>query len=124
MQSLSVVLLQSDAGLAQSLTASLSTTFHNVRIAGSLDELRHTVARQRADVVVVDMEVASASHVRAITEEFPGIVVVCNHRLADESMWITALEAGAADFCPSSDGTGILQAAARGARPFASAMTA
>ncbi len=117
MQSLSVVLLQSDPGLAESLVASLSSSFHQVHLAHSVDDLRNRMAKHRAEVIVVDMEVVSTPHVRSIVEEFPGTTVVCTHRLADEGMWIAALDAGAADFCPSWDGTGILQAASRAARP-------
>jgi hypothetical protein len=36
---------------------------------------------------------------------------VCTHRLADEKMWTTAMDAGAADVCPSFDTRSIVTAA-------------
>lgn len=115
MQSSSVVLLQSDPSIAQSLVASLSTSFHSIHSAASLNDLRNTIAKHRAEVVILDMEMASTAEVERLAHEFPGICIVCTHRLADEEMWTAALSAGAADICPPSDTHAILSAAQRNA---------
>jgi DNA-binding NarL/FixJ family response regulator len=111
----SVVLLQSDSRIAQSLVASLPHSFHRVQAVRSVDELRANIAKHRAEVVILDMEVASILDVERLSHEFPGVGIVCTHRLADEEMWTAALNAGAADICLSYDTLGILTAAVRSA---------
>ncbi len=111
----SVVLLQSDSRIRQSLVASLPHSFHRVQSVRSVNELRADVAKHRAEVVILDIEVASISDVERLSHEFPGVGIVCTHRLADEEMWTAALNAGAADIYPSYDTRGILTAAVRNA---------
>jgi hypothetical protein len=111
MQSLHVVLLQSDAEVAQSLVSALSNRFDSVQLARSLDELRTSIARHRARVAILDLEKASLSDVKSLCGDFPGACIVCTHRCADEEMWTAALNAGASDVCPSSDTSGIMRAA-------------
>lgn len=113
MQSQNVVLLQSDPRITQLLLTSLGSSFHSVHSVRSLDELRNSVAKHRADVVIVDVESMSLSDVHRLACEFPKVCIVCTHRLADEEMWTAALSAGAADVCPSSDTRGILMSALR-----------
>ncbi len=113
MQALSVVLFQSDPRIAQALASSLSSHFHSVRVAHSIEELRTVIAKHRADVLVLDMELSCLSEVENLHREFLGLSIVCTHRLADEEMWAAALAAGAADICPSSDTRGILSSALR-----------
>jgi DNA-binding NarL/FixJ family response regulator len=113
MQPLSVVLLQSDSRIAQSLVNSLCGSFHSVHAVRSLDELRASIAKHRAKVVVLDIEDQPISEVQKLSRDFPGVSIVCTHRLADEEMWTAALSAGAADICPSSDTGAILSAALR-----------
>jgi DNA-binding NarL/FixJ family response regulator len=115
MQPLSVVLLQGDSSIAQSLVASLCSCFHAVHAVPSVEELRSTVAKNRAEVAILDMELVPVSEVEAFCRDFPALRIVCTHRLADEEMWTAALSAGAADVCPSSDTRGILAAAVRSA---------
>lgn len=115
MQALRVVLLQSDPGVSQSLADSLRGSFHSVQTVPSADELRLSVAKHRAEVVIVDMEMVSVSEVKRLCHEYPAVCIVCTHRLADEEMWTEALSAGAADVCPSSDTRAILTAAIRNA---------
>ncbi len=79
----SVVLLQSDPVLTQSLMSSLCNSFRSVHIAPSLDDLRSSVAKHRADVAIVDIERASISDVHRLSSEFPGVGIVCTHRLAE-----------------------------------------
>jgi DNA-binding NarL/FixJ family response regulator len=113
MQPLYVVLLQSDARVAQSIVSALANTFSSVRQVQSLGELRTSIARHRAGIAILDMETASISDVEHLSREFPTACIVCTHRLADEDMWTAAVNAGAADVCPSSDTGGILRTALR-----------
>lgn len=112
MQPTTIVLLQSDATVAQLLAVSLSDSFHGVHVARSVDELRHTAAKHRPYAIILDLESASLADVEALKQEFQGIRIICNHRVADEEMWAKTLTAGADDCCPSSDMRGILLAAA------------
>ena len=111
MQPLHVFLLQSDPGTSQSLLASFSKTFRLVRQAPSLDELRTYLVNDEPGIAVVDMEIVSMRDVETMARDFPGVRIICNHRLADEEMWTASLNAGATDCCPSYDTRGILRAA-------------
>jgi DNA-binding NarL/FixJ family response regulator len=112
MQTTNIVLLQSDPTVAEMLTASLSNSVHGVHVARSVDELRHTAAKHRPYAIIMDLESATLGDVEALKQEFEGIRIICNHRVADEEMWTKTLTAGADDCCPSSDTRGILSAAA------------
>jgi DNA-binding NarL/FixJ family response regulator len=111
MKPLSVVVAQSNSKTAEMLAKSLYNHFRVVNLAGNLDELRQAIPRHRADVAIVDLELAALSDVRQLAREFSGTTVVCTHRLADEKMWTDALAAGASDCCYSSDVRAIVLAA-------------
>jgi DNA-binding NtrC family response regulator len=111
MQQLTVVLLGGDAGVAQSLVSALSKTFSSVQKVQSLVELRSRIAKNRAEVAILDIESAPLSEIQHLSQDFPGAYLVCTHRVADEEMWAAALQAGAADVCPSDDIAGIVHAA-------------
>jgi DNA-binding NtrC family response regulator len=111
MQPLNVVLLQSDSRVAQALVSALAKTFSSVRQVQSLGEMRTSISKHSARVAILDMETASMSDVEHLSREFPQACIVCTHRLADEEMWTAAVNAGAADVCPTSDTRGILRAA-------------
>jgi DNA-binding NarL/FixJ family response regulator len=113
MKSSSVVLIQFDPVIAQSMTASLLRSFRSVHAVRSVEELRSSILKHRAKVVILDMEMAPLPEVERLSHEFPGISVVCTHRLADEEMWTAALSAGASDICPTYDTHSILTAAVR-----------
>jgi DNA-binding NarL/FixJ family response regulator len=113
MQPLNVVLLQSDPGTVQSLIAPLGSCFRSVHEARSLGDVRDSVAKHNAELVILDIEVASLPEVERLSRDFPGVCIVCNHRLADDEMWTAALGAGAADCCASSDPRSIVEAACR-----------
>jgi DNA-binding NtrC family response regulator len=122
MQSATVVLLQNDPKTSQSLVKSLCSSFHSIHPVRSLGELRTNIAKHRAQVVILDMELASIEDVERLSREFPGTCIICTHRLADEQMWTAALNAGAADIVSAGDCRGILSAAQRTAawsHPFA-----
>lgn len=59
------------------------------------------------------MEGARLELVEHMHREFPGVCIVCTHRVADEAKWAAALDVGASDYCQSSDTEGILLAAIR-----------
>ena len=107
-----IVLLQSDPNVAQTLAASLSNSFHRVHVARSLDELRHATAKHQPLAIILDLESASLRDVELLKKEFQGIRVICNHRVADEEMWTRTLNVGADDCCRTSDMRGIILAAA------------
>jgi DNA-binding NarL/FixJ family response regulator len=108
-----IVLLQSDPNVANTLAASLSDSFHRIHVVRSVDELRHAAAKHLPLAIILDLESASLADVEGLKKEFQGIRVICNHRVADEEMWTRTLSAGADDCCPSSDMRGILFAAMR-----------
>src|SRR5689334_20282138 len=111
MKPLSVVVAQSNSKTAEMLARSLYNHFRVVNLAGNLDELRFAIPRHRADVAIVDLELAPLDQVHEITREFGATRVICTHRLADEKMWTEALAAGAADCCYASDVRAIVLAA-------------
>jgi DNA-binding NtrC family response regulator len=111
MHSRTVVLLGGDVTVAQSLVSALTRTFSSVQEVQSLGELRNRIARNRAEVAILDIEAAPLSEIQHLSQDFPGAYIVCTHRVADEEMWAAALQAGAADVCPSNDITGIVHAA-------------
>jgi DNA-binding NtrC family response regulator len=115
MQALSVVVFQSDPRLSQALAATLSLHYHAVHAADSLDELRMAIRRHRAEVAILDVETSSLAEVQRLHREFPGLSIVCTHRVADEEMWAAALNAGASDMCPAFDTNGIVLSAERSA---------
>jgi DNA-binding response OmpR family regulator len=108
-----IVLLQSDPNVAQTLAASLSNSFHRVHVARSMDELRYAAAKHQPLAMILDLESASFDDVESLKKEFQGVRVICNHRVADEEMWTRTLNVGADDCCPSSDMRGIMIAAMR-----------
>jgi len=111
MKPLSIVVAQSNAKAAESLARSLHNHFRVVNVVRNVNELRHSIPRHRADVAVVDLELAALSEVRDLLKEFGATTVVCTHRLADEKMWTEALAIGAADCCNASDVRAIVMAA-------------
>jgi len=113
MQALTIIVFQRDPRLAQSLSSTLSHHYHAVHLADSVEEMRVDIARHRADVAVLDIEAANLGEVARLHREFPGVSIVCTHRVADEEMWTAALTAGASDMCPACDTQGIAVSAER-----------
>ncbi|MFZ0297977.1 MAG: hypothetical protein WAM13_06460 [Candidatus Sulfotelmatobacter sp.] len=109
----SVVVLESDPRLAQSLAGGLSSHFNCVQLTRSQDELRERIARNRPAVVILDMEFSRLTDVRNLHRDFPTLPIVCTHRVPDEELWIAALEAGASDVCPADDVPKVLSSALR-----------
>jgi DNA-binding NarL/FixJ family response regulator len=111
MKPLSVVVAQRNSKTAEMMAKSLYNHFRVVHLAGNVDELRVAIPRHRADVAIVDLELAALNEVQQLTREFTATTIVCTHRLADEKMWADALAAGAADCCYTSDVRAIVLAA-------------
>jgi DNA-binding NarL/FixJ family response regulator len=111
MKPLSVVVAQGNSKTAEMLAKSLYNHFRVVHLFRTLDELRQAIPSKRADVAIVDLELASLSEVQQLKREFSSTTIVCTHRLADEKMWMDALAAGASDCCYSSDVRAIVLAA-------------
>lgn len=111
MKPLSVVVAQGNAKTADSLAKSLYSHFRAVNVARNVLELRDSIPRNRADVAIIDLELAGVGEVQQLRKEFPQVTIVCTHRVADEKMWTEALSAGAADCCYSSDIRAIVLAA-------------
>lgn len=110
MKPLTVVVAQQDPKSAEALVASLNPHFRAVSVARSVDELRNAIPKNRADLAVVDLELASLPDIAQLHREFPHTVVVCTHRTPDEEMWPSVMDAGAADFCQTSDVRSIVMA--------------
>ena len=111
MKPLSIVVAQSNSKTAEALAKSLFNHFRVVNVAGDLDELRHAIPRHRADVAIVDLELAALKEVQQLKRELQTTRLLCTHRLADEKMWSDALSVGAADCCYNSDVRAIVLAA-------------
>jgi DNA-binding NarL/FixJ family response regulator len=112
MKPLSVIVAQRDAKTADFLAKSLYNHFRVVATAGNLDDLVHSIPKHRADVAIVDLELAGMDQVQQLKSQFAQTTIVCTHRLADEKMWAEALAAGATDCCHTSDVRAIVLAAA------------
>lgn len=113
MKPLTVVIAQSDPISAEHLAASLHSHFRAVSVARTVEELRSAIPKHRADVAVVDLEIASLPDIAQLHREFPTTAVVCTHRTPDEDMWPSVMDAGAEDFCQSDDVRAIVLAAMR-----------
>ena len=113
MRPINVVLAYHDALSADRLAASLRNQFRNLAVAKSLEEVSSAIARLRAPLAVVDLELIRMAELKQLCTEFPSTAFVCIHRLADDRMWTEALAAGAVDCCRSSDVPGMLLASER-----------
>jgi DNA-binding NtrC family response regulator len=113
MQSLSVVIANRDAQTASQLAASLNTYCRNVSVVRSLDEVRTAIPKHRAQLAILDLELASVADVEQLAREFNHTSIVCTHRIPDDEMWTSALAAGAIDFCQDADVASIVQAVDR-----------
>jgi len=111
MKPLSVVVAQSNARTADFLAKSLYNHFRVVNTVGNMNDLLHSIPKHRADVAIVDLELANLEQVQQLSKKFTGTTIVCTHRLADERMWAEALAVGAADCCHTSDVRAIVLAA-------------
>jgi chemotaxis response regulator CheB len=98
----SVVLLESNPGVARSLAGGLRSHF-SVHVTRSREELRDDVTRTNPEAVVLNLEHWLLTDVESLHRDFPTLPIVCTHRVPDEEMWMAALAAGASDVCPADD---------------------
>ena len=99
MEPLSLVIYHNDPGTAQALELSLSQHFGPVKLVRKYEEVQSAIARQRAEVLVLDLEASRLDAVRYLHREFPSLCIVGTHRLADDELWTEAMNQGAADVC-------------------------
>jgi len=62
---------------------------------------------------VLDVETAGSNVVELLHREFPGLSIVCTHRLADDELWTDALNRGAADMCVTGNADDIVRSVIR-----------
>lgn len=108
----SVVVLETDPKLAQSLARGLRSHF-SVHLTRSREELRERLANNHPEAVVLNMEYSRLADVESLHQDFPAVPIVCTHRVPDEEMWMAALEAGASDVCPVDDVANVLSSVRR-----------
>jgi DNA-binding NtrC family response regulator len=113
MHSLTVIVAQSDCIVAEHLAANLHAHFKNIVVARDVEEIRHHIQRELADIVIVDLDLAEMLELRNLVDEFKHVGVVCTHRIPDEEMWKRCMEIGALDCCSCCDIQGIVRAARR-----------
>lgn len=100
---ISVVVVERDPRLAQSLAGGLASHFHSVQLTRSGEELRERIAKNKPQAVILDIEYSGLSDVQNLHHDFPSLPIVCTHRIPDEKLWIAAMEAGASDVCAADD---------------------
>ena len=111
MKPFSVVLLEEDALVALGLVRLLQNQFDAIKVETSCANLRADVAKQRTALAIIDVESAGFEEIHKLHQEFPEMAILCTHRLADEEMWVRALDAGASDLCDSFDLASIVRSA-------------
>src|SRR5947209_9159662 len=99
MKPLSVVVAQSDTKAADFLVKSLYNHFRVVNKVNDLSELRNSIPRHRADVAILDLELADLKQLQRLINEFAGTSLVCTNRLADEMLLKVALAVVVGYFC-------------------------
>lgn len=117
MQPINVAIAQGDCVVAETLASSLHGFFRNVAVARTPEELRTLIKRQPADVAIVDLELMNVNDVESLCHEFANVSVVATHRIPDDSMWSSALSAGAVDCCDQHDVRNIVRAISRSTPP-------
>ena len=110
MPSPTIVIAQRDPGIVLGLTKDLHAHFPRVAVAQNAKDLRELLQRHEARVAVIDLELVDTEEVRKLSTLFGDLVIICTHRSPDEQMWLSALNAGAVEFCHPQDVRSILHA--------------
>jgi DNA-binding NtrC family response regulator len=108
----SVVVLETDPKLAQSLAGGLCSHF-SVHLTRSREELRERLTKHHPQAVVLNIEDWRLVDVQTLHQDFPSLPIVCTHRVPDEEMWMAAMDAGASDVCPADDVANVLTSVRR-----------
>lgn len=114
-----VIVAQNDPDTAQVLSNDLHAHFARIAVAKSASELRTMLLRHEARLAVLDLEMIGIDEVRQLASTFYDLSIVCTHRSPDERMWMTALGAGAVEFCHPEDIRSILRASRSAAKRLA-----
>jgi len=117
----SVAVLERDPQVAQYLAGGLRSHFKVVYLIESREQLRDEMSRDHPEALVVDIEDMRLSDVETLHHDFPGLPIVCTHRIPDEELWMAALEAGASDVCPTDDVNSVLTSVLRSVKAHAAA---
>lgn len=112
MSSISLLVVAHDPHSLTQLASTLKQQFSTVLSAASLDQANAVIDRQMPDVVVADLETLDTEELSSLTRDLH-LTVICTHRVPDERMWTTALEAGALDICCGTDPASVLSAVNR-----------
>ena len=110
MPSPTVVIAQRDPGTVLGLAKDLHAHFARVAVAHNAGELREMLQHHDARVAVLDLEMVNIEEVQKLSALYGDLVIVCTHRSPDEQMWMSALNAGAVEFCHPHDLRSILHA--------------
>ncbi len=110
MQALTVVVAHADNTAAQQLTNNLRAHFRRVAVANDKENLRDAIARHRANLAIVDLDMVSVGDVKDLCADFGTTGVICVHRAPDYEIWNEAIGAGALECCHPSDIPSILNA--------------
>ena len=108
-----VVLTRQDPALTDKLVASIKKQYVDVATVSNEEDTRDAIARTKAQLAIIDLEVVNFTELNQLCHEFPGTAFVSIHRLADDGMWSKSLAAGAVDCCVSGDLPRIIQASER-----------
>ena len=103
MQRLNVIVAQRDATSATQIALALHDHCRTVYLANTPEQIRRAVPKQRADVIVVDLEMVGLEEIERLHREYGNLAIVATHRVADEEMWTQSLQAGAVDCCYPQD---------------------
>jgi DNA-binding NarL/FixJ family response regulator len=113
MRPISVVLAQQHPETAENLASTIEKQFLNLATVKNKEEIRNSIARHRARLAVVDLELVNFAELGELCKEFPDTAFVSMHRLADDVMWSQSLAMGAVDCCLASDLRHVLQSSDR-----------
>ena len=112
----SVVVLENDPRVAQSLAGKLSSHFNTVHFTPPAMNCGSALHSNHPEVMVLDIEYSRLGDVN-LHHDFPLLPIVCLYRVPDEELWVDALEAGASDVCGAgraARGFSVLQSMADG----------
>ncbi len=113
MRSISVVIVSQDSARLLGLPTPADILFLKVAIVNVPANVRDTIARCRAELAIIDLELITFSDFAALCHEFPDTAFISTHRLADDELWAQSLASGAIDCCRNADLLAVISAAER-----------
>ena len=103
MRSRTVVIVQSDVGVAQKLADHLQLYLGRIIVSGNALGFRTLLLRQETNGVELDLESVRVEEIRQLARDFHNLKIVCTHRSPDERLWAATIEAGATELCHTLD---------------------